>query len=172
MTATTQTSAGFDATLDVGSDLVSVLLRDEWTGFCLFVERTTHDNAFSAAYELIDEFLGDGFFNNQARTSGAHQSGIQESGIERIIHGGIEIGVSEDDIWVLTTKLESYLLYALCRGFCNLLAGLQTTGKGDKVNFGMGGKHRTDIGAVAHNYVCYTSWKTKGIQNISNQQRG
>ncbi len=167
--ATAQACTLVEAFPDVGGHLVAVGRRNEGARFGVLVKRSAETDLAGASDQLVDEPLGDGFLDEEPGTGGAHLTGMDEGGIERVVEGGVEIGVGEDDVRVLATQLQRHLLDGARRRRGDPLAGLQAAREGHHVDVGVLGQGRAHDGAGTQHEVGDALGKAQGIEEVHHQ---
>ena len=145
--------------------------RDQRTGLSVVIERSAEADLLGTLDEAVDEFLGDGLLDDESGTSRAHLTGVDESGVERIVQGRLEVGIGEDDVGVLAAELEGDLLDRV-RG----VAGQQTTGdesagERDHVDVLVSRQRGTSIGARTEDEVADSGRQTELLEDLHGEDR-
>src|SRR5882757_985553 len=86
------------ARLDVGQNFVVLRFGCNRTDLGLGVERVTQDGRFCHDRQLLNDFVVDGLFDEQARSSDTHLSLIPEDAPEGSLYGGVDMSIGEYDI--------------------------------------------------------------------------
>ena len=125
------------AGLEVAAHAVELVLADEGADARLGVEAGALLHARGGLGELLGEFVVHLLLDEEARPGAAHLSGTEEHAEQRPLHGGLEIGVAEDDVGRLAPELEGDALQRARRLAVDLLPHLGRAGEGDLVDQGM-----------------------------------
>ena len=96
-----------------------------------------------------------GLFDNDAGARGADLSGVEEGAVEGVVHGDVEVSVSEDHVRVLTAEFECSALDGLGRILGDNFARGQSTGEGHHVHIGVLGQRVATVSPSAGDEVTY-----------------
>ena len=110
--------------------------------------------------------------DEEARPGAAHLSGTEEHAEEGPLHGGIEIGVAEDNVGRLAPELEGDALQCARRLAVNLLPHLGRAGEGDLVDQGMVDERAAGRRSEAGDDVDYAGRNPGFEQELPQTERG
>ena len=88
------------------------------------------------------------FLQQQPRTGGADLAGVEEGGVQRVVDGGVEVGVGADDVRVLPPS-SSPMRLKLPLAARMMLAPASAAGEGHQVNVGVFRQFGAHLGAAA-----------------------
>jgi hypothetical protein len=72
------------------------------------LERVAEHHRLGGGDEAAEELVVDGPLYEQAAAGQAHLPGVGEDGPDRPRHGGLEVGVGEDQVGALAAELEAH----------------------------------------------------------------
>ncbi len=99
------------------------------------VERIAEAEFAGARGKFLDEAIVNVFVEQQARSGGAHFALVAEDAPERGAHGGVEIGVGEDDVGRLAAEFQAEALEVGDGGVLQELArGGDAAGEADLID--------------------------------------
>ncbi len=132
---------------------MSMLFGDQRPHLRPLVEAVAEADLRHAPLEGGDEALMDRLLDQNAGPGRADLAGVEEDAVEHVVEGGVEVGVGEDDVGVLPPQLQGDLLDVAAGGANDLLAGIDTAGKGDQVDVVVLGQLGADAGARSEHRV-------------------
>ncbi|CAM5246799.1 hypothetical protein SVIOM74S_05571 [Streptomyces violarus] len=127
---------------DVALDLLAVLGGAERAALGALRHAVAEPDGLGAAGEGLDEPVVQRVLDQQARTGRADLPGMQEGGVQRVVHGGVEVGVREDDVGVLAAEFERDVARALGGAGHDGPPGGQAAGEGHQVDLGVADQGR------------------------------
>lgn len=161
------------ARLDERQDLVELGLIDlrtvvggqvQWIGEQMFL------GTFGAA---ADEFIIDRFLNERSRSGTAALSHVVEEGEVGLFDGVVQVSVSQNDVWALSSELEGDALeIGLGGNLLDELSDLRGPGKRDLIDVGVFGDGGACGGAIASDDVQDTSREASLFEQGGNIESG
>ena len=129
---------------DVALDPIAMVGRDQGAGFGCLVRPVAEPDAIRAPRQLIDEPVVDAVLDDQPAAGRTDLAAVQERGGQRVVDGGLEVGVGEHDVRTLAAELERDPLHVDgSRGHDRLAAG-EATGERHEVDVGTLGERLPD----------------------------
>ncbi|MNS58500.1 hypothetical protein D3C72_914220 [compost metagenome] len=116
----------------------------------LAMEAVADHDARQALGQPADKCIIDAVLDHQARAGGADLAGVEERGVERVVHRGIQVGIGKDDVRVLAAQLQADALEVAGGGLHDAFAGIGAAGEGHQVHVQALGQLGTDFGAAGH----------------------
>jgi hypothetical protein len=161
------------AGLDVAHDAVVLELRDLRTLEGLLVEWVTNLVLLSSLLEGSEELVVDGLLDEDTGTSTAALAVVVVDTEVDPVNGLLDVGVLEDDVGGLATKLEGDLLeVGGSSSLHDLSANDGGTSEGDLVNVHMRGESGTGSLAVTGDKVEDTGRETSLLDELSEDESG
>jgi len=153
--------------LDVVHDSIGLRLRNLWSLEGVLLEWVTDLELQSCLLEQLGELVVDRLLDVDSGSGAACLTVVEEYTLSGVLDGLLEIGILEDDVRALATKLKGDLLQV---GLGGLLHDESTdvggTSEGDLVDVWVGGKGVSDSWTVTANDVYDTGWETSFVEEL------
>ena len=99
--------------------------------------------------EALEQRLVDALLDQHARAGRAGLAGVLHDGVDQHRHGGVEVGVGEDDLRALAAELQRDRAVPLGRDLLDQRADLRAAGEADVVDARVARQRVADLVAVA-----------------------
>ena len=109
----------------------------------VLVERVANAEVAEAHFQFAEDFVGDAFLNEQARTGATDMALVEEDSVDNAFDGLVNRGVLKDDVRGFSAQLEGDSLVGSSEGALDEFADRGRAGEGDL----RGGGVLNDVGA-------------------------
>src|SRR5690606_20299099 len=166
LAAAGQASAFLLANGDVAQVLIELGLGHHGADIDALLQRRTDLDLADTLDHGRDEAVVDAFGDNQAAGCRATLAGGVESALGRDFDGRIEVGIIEDDLWILAAHLQLDLSPPVHAGSGDAAADTHRTGKTDAIDSRILDQRLTDFTPLAHHQVEHPGGETRARDDL------
>src|SRR5581483_10718174 len=141
------------AGIEVSADALLLLDRDQRSHLRVLGESGTELYLLCGGGHALDDLVEDCFFDIEAGSGAAALSVVEEDGAGGTGDGGVQVGITQDDVGRFATEFQRYFLEIAGSGVQDQFAHFRGSGEGNLIDIGMGGEGGTRGFAITRDDV-------------------